>query len=144
MPIFALPGSGGYQVQPVHVDDLARICEQSSDIAGDAIVDAAGPETMSFDALVRAIRGAVGARSPILHLPPAVISAASRALGLLVHDIVLTPEEIGGLTAGLLISHDPPLGRIAFSDWLAEQSNSIGSSYANELQRHFAMPAAAQ
>jgi len=113
-------------------------------LAGDAIVDGAGPETMSFDELVRAIRGAVGARSPILHLPPAVISAASRALGLLVHDVVLTPQEIGGLSAGLLISHDPPLGQIAFSDWLAEHSNSIGSPYANELQRHFVMPAAAQ
>ncbi len=142
MPIFALPGSGGYQVQPVHVDDLAQICEQSSHMTGDAIVDGAGPETMSFDELVRAIRRAIGSRSPILHLPPAVISAASRALGLLVHDVVLTPEEIGGLTAGLLISHAPPLGRIAFSDWLAEHSSSIGSSYANELRRHFVMPAA--
>ncbi len=75
---------------------------------------------------MRAIRGAVGARSPILHLPPTVISAASRALGLLVHDVVLTPEEIRGLTAGLLVSHDPPLGRIAFSEWLAESSGSIG------------------
>ncbi len=144
MPIFALPGSGGYQVQPVHVDDLARICEQSTHIGGDTIIDGAGPETMSFDELVRAIRGAVGARSPILHLSPTVISTASRALGLLVHDIVLTPEEIGGLTADLLISHDPPLGRIAFSEWLAERSSSIGRSYANELQRHFAIPAAAQ
>lgn len=144
MPIFALPGSGSYQVQPVHVDDLARICEQSAHVTDDAIVDAAGPETMSFDELVRAIRRAVGARSPILHLPPAAISAASRALGLLVHDVVLTPEEIGGLTAGLLVSHDPPLGRIAFSDWLAERSSSIGGSYANELQRHFVMPAVAR
>ena len=50
-------------------------------IAGDTIIDAAGPETMSFDELVRAIRGAVGARSPILHLPPTVMSAASRVLG---------------------------------------------------------------
>ncbi len=144
MPVFALPGSGGYPVQPVHVDDLARICVQSTHIADDTIIDGAGPETMSFDGLVRAIRGAVGARSPILHLPSTVISAASRALGLLVHDVVLTPEEIGGLTAGLLISHDPPLGRIAFSEWVAERSSSIGTSYANELQRHFAIPAAAQ
>ena len=74
--------------------------------------------------------------------PPS--SRRPRALGLLVHDVVLTPEEIGGLTADLLISHDPPLGRIAFSEWLAERSSSIGRSYANELQRHFAIPAAAQ
>jgi nucleoside-diphosphate-sugar epimerase len=144
MPVFALPGSGGYPVQPVHVDDLARICEQSTHIAGDAIMDAAGPEVMTFGELVRAVRSAVGARSPILHLPPAAMSAAARALSLLVHDVVLTTDEISGLTAGLLISHDPPLGRIAFSEWLAENSHSIGRSYANELQRHFAILAYAQ
>ncbi len=142
MPVFAVPGSGEYQVQPVHVDDLARICRQAADVEGDAIVDAAGPETMTFDGLVRAIRGALRARSPILHLPKAAMSAASRVLGLLVHDVVLTPDEIDGLTAGLLVSHDPPLGRTAFSDWLAETGSSIGDAYANELQRHFVVPAA--
>lgn len=142
MPVFALPGSGGYPVQPVHVDDLARICEQAARVDGDAIIDAAGPETMTFDELVRAVRSAVRARSPILRLPPVAMSAASRALGLLVHDVVLTADEISGLTAGLLVSHDPPLGQTAFSDWLAENGRSIGDAYANELQRHFVVPAA--
>ena len=31
-------------------------------------------------------------------------------------DVVLTRDEISGLMAGLLVSHAPPLGRIAFSD----------------------------
>lgn len=141
MPVFALPGNGDYRVQPVHVDDLASICEQSAHANGDVIVDAAGPETMTFDELVRAVRSAVGARSPILHLPPVAMSAASRALGLLVHDVVLTPEEISGLVSGLLVSHDAPLGQTAFSDWLAENDRMIGDAYANELQRHFALPA---
>jgi NADH dehydrogenase len=66
------------------------------------------------------------------------MSVASRALGLLVHDVVLTPDEIKGLTAGLLVSHETPLGQIAFTEWLGENSASIGRSYANELQRHFA------
>ncbi len=140
MPVFALPGSGSYPVQPVHVDDLARICEQSARIDGSIIVDAAGPETMRFDQLVRAIRRAIRARSPILHLPAVAMSAASRLLGLLVRDVVLTPDEIAGLTAGLLVSHDAPLGRIGFKDWLAENRRSIGARYANELQRHFAVP----
>jgi nucleoside-diphosphate-sugar epimerase len=137
MPVFALPGSGDYSVQPVHVDDLARICEQSSQVHGDVIVDAAGPETVTFAELVRAVRSAVRAYAPILHLPPAVMIAASRALGLLVHDVVLTADEISGLTAGLLVSHDAPLGEISFSDWLDESADAIGSVYANELQRHF-------
>lgn len=99
---------------------------------------------MTFEEFVRAIRRTVGARSPIVHLPPVVMSAASRALGVLVRDVVLTPDEISGLTSGLLVSHDVPLGRIAFSEWLAQNNRSIGRSYANELQRHFAISAPVQ
>lgn len=142
MPIFALPGSGAYPVQPVHVDDLAQICEQAAGAHGDVILDAAGPETMSFDALVRAIRRAVGTRAPILHVPPAAMAVLARALGVLVRDVVLTADEITGLSSGLLVSHEPPLGRTAFSTWVGEHSGSIGHAYANELQRHFAPPAA--
>jgi nucleoside-diphosphate-sugar epimerase len=142
MPIFALPGSGRYPVQPVHVEDLARICVQAGQLDCDAIIDAAGPERMTFGELVRAIRDAVRGRSPIVHLPQTAMSVAARALGLLVDDVVLTADEIRGLTAGLLVSHDPPLAQIAFSDWLAENSSSIGNAYANELQRHFLAPGA--
>ena len=71
------------------------------------------------------------------------MAAAARALGLLVRDVVLTPDEIRGLMAGLLVSHEPPLGRIAFSEWLEENSGSVGRSYANELDRHFDMNLAA-
>jgi nucleoside-diphosphate-sugar epimerase len=137
MPVFALPGNGSYPVQPVHVDDLAWICEQSAGVDGDVILDAAGPETMSFDELVRAVRRAIAARAPIIRLPAVAMAAVSRALGLLVHDVVLTAEEIAGLTTGLLVSHGEPLGRIAFSDWLSEHCGSIGCLYANELERHF-------
>jgi uncharacterized protein YbjT (DUF2867 family) len=137
MPIFALPGTGRYPVQPVHVDDVARICLRAAQADGDLIVDAAGPETMSFDSLVQTIRRAVGARSPIMHLPPFAMTSVARALGVLVRDVVLTPDEISGLTAGLLVSHHAPLGQIVFSEWLAEHARSIGRSYANELQRHF-------
>ena len=144
MPVFALPGSGSYAVQPVHVDDLARICVQFSAAAGDAVVDAAGPESMSFLELVKAVRRAVGARSPILHVPPTVMAAAARALGLLVRDVVLTAQEIEGLAAGLLVSERPPLGRIGFNDWLARSGGSIGGAYANELARHFDRVAAAR
>jgi uncharacterized protein YbjT (DUF2867 family) len=137
-PVFALPGSGRYPVQPVHVWDVARICEQAAAADGDVILDAAGPETMTFEALVQAVRRAVGAHSPILHLPPLAMSAAARALGALVRDVVLTPDEISGLLAGLLVSHAAPLGEIAFSEWLAEHGDPLGRVYANELQRHFA------
>ncbi len=137
MPIFAIPGSGDYPVQPVHAADLARICVEQARAGDDAIIDAAGPETMSFEELVRAIRSATGSNAPIIRVPAAVMSVASRALGVLVRDVVLTTDEIEGLKAGLLVSHSPPLGRIAFSDWLSEAGDSLGAEYANELDRHF-------
>jgi NADH dehydrogenase len=92
---------------------------------------------MTFERLVRAIREAIGSRAPIVHAPTIAMAALARALGLVVHDVVLTPDEIKGLTAGLLVSHHPPLGRVAFTDWLREHGASIGRSYANELRRHF-------
>jgi NADH dehydrogenase len=137
MPVFALPGDGSYPVQPVHVEDLARICVDAGNAHGDIVIDAAGPETMPFRDLVTLVRAAVNANAPILHIPPPVMAVAARALGLLVRDVVLTGDEIRGLMAGLLVSHAPPLGRVEFSRWLNEHSESVGRSYANELQRHF-------
>jgi uncharacterized protein YbjT (DUF2867 family) len=142
MPIFAIPGNGRYPVQPVHIDDLVQICLEAADADGNPILDAAGPETMTFEELVQAIRRATGARAQIVHLPPIAMAAAARALGLLVRDVVLTSDEIKGLTAGLLVSHHPPRGRIAFSKWLSEHTPSLGRSYANELQRHYSRPTA--
>jgi uncharacterized protein YbjT (DUF2867 family) len=143
MPAFALPGDGAYPVQPVHVDDLARICTDAGHASGDIVIDAAGPETLAFRELVTLMRDAVHARSPILSIPPALMAAAARGLGLLVGDVVLTGDEIRGLMAGLLVSHTPALGEIVFSQWLTEHAGSVGLSYANELQRHFVTAATA-
>jgi hypothetical protein len=52
--------------------------------------------------------------------------------------VVLTGDEIRGLMSDLLVSHAPPRGQIAFSDWLDQHRTSVGRAYANELQRHFA------
>jgi uncharacterized protein YbjT (DUF2867 family) len=137
MPAFALPGTGDYLVQPVHVDDLARICIDAAGSETDLVIDAAGPETMRFKDLVALVRTTVHARSPIISLPPWLMTAAARGLGLLLRDVVLTPDEISGLMAGLLVSSDPPRGQIRFSRWLDEHQASVGRSYANELDRHF-------
>jgi uncharacterized protein YbjT (DUF2867 family) len=142
MPLFVVPGDGRYLVQPIHVDDLARICLQASRGRSGVIIDAAGPDTMSFEELVRAIRDAVGRRTPILHAPPAAMAALARALGLVVRDVVLTADEIRGLTAGLLVSHQAALGHISFIEWLKEKGPALGREYANELGRHFRMPKA--
>ena len=137
MPVFAIPGDGRYPVQPIHIDDLARLCVEAAHAQSDSVLDAAGPETLPFEELVQAIRRATGSRAAIVHLPPIAMAVVARALGLLVRDVVLTGDEIEGLTAGLLVSHHPPRGHIGFTEWLNEHGRSIGLSYANELRRHF-------
>jgi NADH dehydrogenase len=137
MPLFVVPGDGHYLVQPIHVDDVARICLQAAHGRSDVIIDAAGPDVMSFEELVRAIRGAVGQRTPIVHAPAAAMAALARALGVVVRDVVLTADEIHGLTAGLLVSHQPPLGQISLIEWLNQNGPTLGRAYANELDRHF-------
>jgi uncharacterized protein YbjT (DUF2867 family) len=136
-PLFAVPGSGAYPVQPVHVEDLARICTEAALAEGNALLDAAGPEILPFAELAALIRLATGARAPILHVPASVMRLAAKALGALVRDVVLTPEEIDGLVAGLLVSAEPPRGQIRLTSWLEDAGASIGRRYANELQRHF-------
>jgi uncharacterized protein YbjT (DUF2867 family) len=137
-PVFAVPGDGRYAVQPVHVDDLARIAVDQSAPGPDVVVDAAGPERMTFDELVSQVREAVGSHARIVHVPAMLMAAASRGMGLLVGDVVLTMDEIRGLMAGLLVSESAPLGRVSFSDWVAH-SELLGAVYANELERHFAL-----
>jgi uncharacterized protein YbjT (DUF2867 family) len=137
MPVFVVPGDGRYPVQPIHVDDFAQICLRAAHGPGDLTVDAAGPDAMSFEQLVRAIRDAVGGHRPIVHAPPAAMAALARALGLVLRDVVLTPDEIRGLTSGLLVSHQPALGRVSFIEWLKENGPTLGRAYANELDRHF-------
>jgi uncharacterized protein YbjT (DUF2867 family) len=139
MPVFVVPGDGEYRVQPVHVDDLAHICLRAACGASDAVVDAAGPDAMTFDELVRAVRAAIGRSTPILHAPPVAMTALAHALGLVVRDVVLTADEIQGLTAGLLVSHQPALGQISFIEWLHESGPTLGRGYLSELDRHFRM-----
>jgi hypothetical protein len=65
---------------------------------------------------------------PILHAPPAAVGALSHALGVVVRVVVLTADEIRGLTAGLLVSHQPALGRVSLLEWLKENVCSIRST----------------
>jgi NADH dehydrogenase len=138
MPVFAVPGSGGYLVQPVHVEDLARICTEAASARENVVLDAAGPDTAAFGELVALVRRATGARVLIVNVPAPVMGLAARALGVFVRDVVLTREEIDGLMAGLLVSREPPPGKISVRRWLEDVGTSIGKRYANELQRHFA------
>jgi uncharacterized protein YbjT (DUF2867 family) len=137
LPVFAVGGRGGYRVRPTHVDDLATTALAAATWAEDRIVDAVGPERPTFAELVEQIRAAVGSRARIVRVPGPVLLAASRVLGMILGDVVLTPDEYRSMADGLADSDAPATGATRLSLWLSDHAEALGTTYANELDRHF-------
>jgi NADH dehydrogenase len=137
MPIFVIPESGHYRVQPVAGEDVAEIATWAAAQTENVVLDAAGPEIMTYAEMVDSVAIAVRRRPRIVRLPARVTLAAGDIVGLLVRDVVLTRQELEGLMEELLVSKDEPRGTRRLDDWLLRSSNSLGRSYASELSRHF-------
>jgi NADH dehydrogenase len=136
LPLFGV-APGSYGLQPVHVDDFARLAAEQGASRIDGVLDAAGPEAIGFEELVRLVRAAVGSRAAVVPVPRTLLLAAARVVGAVVRDVVLTPDEVEGLTSNLLVSTQPPTASTRFSDWLASSAESLGAEWASELHRHY-------
>ena len=136
-PLFAIPGSGRYQLQPIFVEDLAELAISSALQEKNLVVDAVGPEVLAFEDMVRQIATAICAKPKFIHVSPRVAFQMLRLVGPIVGDVVLTREEIEGLMANLLVSKQSPTGQTRFTSWLAENTSVLGTRYASELQRHY-------
>jgi NADH dehydrogenase len=150
LPVFVIPGRGDYRLQPVFVEDLARLAVDAGRRGDNVVLDTVGPETFTFDELVRLLAKAVGSRARIIHAPPAVPLLIARFLGPLVGDVLLTRDELAGLMTNLLVSQPNGASRThpthsqhaptcptAFSAWLATHAGRLGRAYASELARHY-------
>ena len=136
VPVFFI-STGEDEVQPVSVFDTARICVDAGAREDDVAVDAAGPERLKFDDFVRLIKRATGGRAWIRPAPEFLSLATARVAGLVLRDVILTRDELGMLKAGLLISHEPPLGTDSFSEWVLANGDELGRQYHSELARNF-------
>src|ERR1700716_3950455 len=112
LPLFFVPGDGAYRVQPVAGEDVAAIALWAAAQPDSLTVDAAGPDTISYAELVDSIAIAIHHTRRIVFTPPRLTLAAGRVLGGLVKDTILTPQELAGLMDELLVSKEPPRGRI--------------------------------
>lgn len=136
-PIFAIPGSGDYRIQPVFAEDVAEIAVRMGHREDNAVIDAVGPEIYSFDELVRLIARKTRSRTKIIHIKPRLALFVARLIGYVVKDVVMTKDEIQGLMSNLLVSESPPTGQTRLSEWLEQNANRVGASYISDLQRHY-------
>lgn len=136
-PLFAIPGKGDYQLQPIFAEDMAQLAVDAGQRKENLTWDAVGPEIYTFSELVQLTRSVVGSRAGLINLPPSLVLTLSRMIGFFVEDVVLTEEEILGLMANLLISAEAPTGHTSLRDWLHANANQVGRRYASELKRHY-------
>jgi NADH dehydrogenase len=136
-PLFAVPGSGEYRLQPVFVEDVAEMAVDAGRQEGNLVIDAVGPETYTFNELTRLIAAKVGSSTRMIHLKPELALYLAKIVGHIVNDVVLTEDEIHGLMANLLVCSGPPTGRTRLSEWLFRNALTVGARYTSELNRHY-------
>jgi NADH dehydrogenase len=65
LPVFGVFGDGAYRLQPIYVDDFARLAVELGAWADNTIIDAIGPETFTYRELVQTLGLIIGARPVI-------------------------------------------------------------------------------
>lgn len=136
-PLFPIFGSGEYLLQPIYAGDLAGIAAEEGQETGDRVIDAVGPETYTYERMVRMMGSHLKPELRYMHMPPWLAVGLGKIIGLAVRDVILTRDEAQGLMEERLTSSQPPNGSTKFSDWFASHKDQIGRSYASELKRHF-------
>jgi len=136
-PLFPIFGDGQYRLQPVYVEDLAKIAVASAQSTENALIDAIGPEAFTFEELVRLIAARLKPGIRLVHIPPGLGIALGGLIRLTLGDIVLTRDELRGLMQERLTSDQTPNGESLFTQWLADNHEQLGATYTSEIGRHF-------
>jgi nucleoside-diphosphate-sugar epimerase len=137
LPVFVVPGDGRYTLQPVAVEDVAELAVDLGESNAAEVVDAAGPDVLSFDELVRLVHEAVGSRARVVHSSLGVTHALGSLVGVALRDTLITRAELQGLMENLLTSYAPARGRRRFEDWLQANAATVGTSYTSETRRNW-------
>jgi NADH dehydrogenase len=135
LPIVGVFGDGSYRLQPIHVDDFAALAVAQGQATDNVVIDAIGPETLSYRELVREIGRCIGRPRPVIGVPPWFGYLAGWALGKLVGDVMITWEEVKGLMADLLCTDSRPAGTTKLTEWMSQHADSLGQTYSSELGR---------
>ncbi len=136
LPVFGMFGDGQYRLQPIYVDDLAELAVIQGESRENVTVDAIGPETFRYRDLIQDISQIVlGKRRPVIALPPSLAYYASRVVGKIVKDVMMTWDEMQALMQGLLCVDAPPAGTTRLTDWVRQNADTLGVKYHSEITR---------
>ena len=135
LPVFGVFGAGDYKLQPIYVDDLAATAVKHAVGEGRNVLEAIGPETLTYRELVTTVREALGVKRLVVSVPPELGYWGCWLVGRWFGDVVITREEIRGLMEGRLCVDAPALGRTRLTDWIQHHKESLGRRYTSEMAR---------
>jgi nucleoside-diphosphate-sugar epimerase len=135
LPIFGVFGDGSYWLQPIYVDDLAKLAVEQGQDSTNGIINTIGPETFTYRELVHTIGAIIGKNRPIISVSPSFGYRVGWIIGKLVGDILITRDEIAGLMQELLYAYSPAVGTTCLTYWAKEHASTLGLHYASELRR---------
>jgi len=135
LPVFGVFGDGSYRLQPIYVDDLARLAVEQGQAQTNRIIDAIGPETFTYRELVHSIGRIIGKKRLIISVSPELGYWAGWLIGKLLGDVLITRDEISGLMQNLLVTSSPASGETPLTEWAEAHASALGSHYASELRR---------
>ncbi len=134
-PVFGVFGDGRYRLQPIYVDDLAKLAMEQGQSRENCTIDAIGPESFTYRGLVEVIGEIIGAPRPIISVPPLLGFLVGWGIGQIMGDVTITWQEVQGLMADLLYTQSPPAGQTQLTEWTREHAGTLGIHYASELAR---------
>lgn len=137
LPVFGIPGRGDYRLQPVAGEDVASIATWAAEQVDNVTVDAAGPDIIYYSEMVESIAIAVGKHPRFVYLSPKNALRAVRLINRVVRDVMLNEPELEGLMQELLVSQERPRGTLRLDNWLLTHAETLGTTYASELDRHW-------
>jgi NADH dehydrogenase len=134
-PVFGLFGRGDFRLRPIYVEDLADLAVKEVSAAGKRVLNAVGPERLTYREWVEEIAVAMGVKRLIVPMHPRLGWAAGIVMGWVRRDAVLVWEEIDALMQNRIDVAGPATGKTRLSVWLKEAGPRLGQNYRNEIAR---------
>lgn len=134
-PVFGVFGNGNYKLQPIFVEDMAKLAVNEGAKSENNIINAIGKETFTYRELVKTLMKSLGIQKPIIGINPRLAFFIGKIFSWFVNDVVITKEEIDGLTGNLLYVESEGVGNTSLTEWVKENKDILGKKYANELKK---------
>jgi predicted dehydrogenase/nucleoside-diphosphate-sugar epimerase len=101
LPVVPVIGSGEIELDPIHVDDVCEVIEQSltrDDVLG-RTYDLLGPDRVTFNQFLELVATRIGVRKPVVHIPGWIALFMAWAMGLVLKRPPVSVDNVIGMTS---------------------------------------------